>query len=325
MKHMSVRPLNSGDLLASDQDSVRGWVGYTWNNPIFSPPQQYYFYRQRAFDGNNWSNYIVGMESIPADISIEPNSSSSSSSPTNGGYPLPINIRGGFLDGVQDLDFEVEINDISNVNAECFAAGTFQAATQTSTTNWLYWDGFQISAFPSPLPAIAQDVVYGWVGYIYQSAKPGQLYYVRYRPATAADSSSSSENSLSSDAYDWAGMVVRCRSLYDATVPINITGALLGDGVNNSSLELEVSTDPAFATSTIYPGGEFGVVGTWQYFDGSCFNDLTVAGLPLVGQNSVQGCVTFFCPVTPSVVYYVRHRFWNGSAWSGYGIQKFQA
>jgi hypothetical protein len=60
----------------------------------------------------------------------------------------------------------------------------------------------------------------------------------------------------------------------------------------------------------------------WEYWNGVSFQDLTSGGLIAAYQDEVYGNVTYTCPVTSDVMYYVRYRSWDGFAYSNYKVEK---
>ena len=261
----TVTDLSTGDLTSVKQDPSYGWVGYTMSNT--HGIGSIYPYRWRSFDGNGWSDYYVGLGST-VDSGI-----------------LPVNMRGAFLDGVSELDMEVEISTLGDFS------GSIHLDTASGQSNWYYWNGAAIVDFTSPLLTVFQDPSFGWVGYAHLTASAGTSYYVRYRPVGS---------------YIWSANVLRCPGSGSKIYPVNLLGGAAG-----AVCEIDVSTAANFSPYSHYASNSNG---TWEYFNGSTFQSFS-GTLP---SNST--CVVFWHTGVAGEVYYSRHRC-GGSNWS---IEKYQ-
>lgn len=260
------------------------WVSHTWTNA----DKQLFYRRSRTFDGTNWTEYVVDIETPPVAQSAT--------------TTLAVPVSSTILAGAEDIDLEIEVSESAD-----FTSPALQVNSENSQANWYFWNGASFEEMPSPLPAMSQHPVFGWAGYLWTSALAGRRYYVRSRKTEG----------------DWHGRVIRCRSTRGTQVPILFTGDRLGDGVNASSFELEISRHADFSGSAIYKVGDFGNHGSWGYFDGSAFQELTTT-LATTYQTPT-GCVAmYFTGGARTLTYYSRLRYWNGTAWSSYSGYKFQ-
>lgn len=284
----SVRDLTKDDIVSVTEPNFL--VFYT--NPNKEIGANFFYVRGRTSDGNNWSDYYISVETIPYGAAAT--------------APLSLNISGDQMTQEGPLHFEINYTKLGNMGAAAFSSPEVSSTSNIQNGAWQYWDGYSARTMNDSLPINYQDQKLGWVGYI-ADVEPGS-YFIRYRSI------------LNGTPRPWIGRMLRSRKEGHTTVPINITGSILGDG-NPSSFELHISPNPTFSNHYSYKTGAFGTTGTWMCFDGEIFTSLNGTLSP----SNQNGCVTFlFEAGIPGEIYYARCRRWNGSRWTEYKIQKFQ-